>query len=58
MKAARIVRIVIILLLIGIPLYFLMDKNPSDQALMVGAGIYALLIIIGIYGRYFGGPKS
>jgi len=47
------VRFIIILLLIGIPVYFLLDKNPSDMALMILPAIYALIIIIGVYARYF-----
>jgi len=47
------IRLIIILLLIGIPLYFLLDKNPSDTALMVLPAIYAFIVIIGVYARYF-----
>jgi|GEM_PF-1670608 len=53
MQIIKIIRGIIIFLLVGIPVYFLLDKNPSDTALLVLPAVYALIFIVGVYARYF-----
>jgi len=54
----KIVRVIIILLLIGIPLYMLFNKTASFQVIIIGASMYSILIIIGVYMRYFSKPPK
>ncbi|MGC8824325.1 MAG: hypothetical protein ACP5PZ_06980 [Bacteroidales bacterium] len=54
----KIIRIIILIFLIGIPLYMFFNKNVSYQEIMIGAFIYALLIVVGVYFRYFLKPPQ
>ncbi|MGC8825223.1 MAG: hypothetical protein ACP5PZ_11645 [Bacteroidales bacterium] len=54
----RIIRTIITLLLVGIPLYMLLNKNASAESIMIGALVYAILILVGVYARYFSKPRG
>ncbi|HOK52154.1 MAG: hypothetical protein WHT29_01585 [Bacteroidales bacterium] len=54
----RTINTIIILLLIGIPLYFLFNKNADYQSIMIGAFVYVILIVFGVYARYFIKPPK
>lgn len=54
----RTINTIIILLLIGIPLYFLFNKNADYQSIMIGAFVYVILIAFGVYARYFIKPPK